>query len=1277
MESKNDSDHAQLKDLAKYLGVPESLEDDLFNAEEARLDGTCEWFANRDSYCSWLNPGSPSLNILWVSGKPAAGKTVLSGFIINELQRLKQPHGYFFFRHGERSKSRLSQCLRALAFQMAKSLKSVRELLLKLKQDDVDLNGDNDRSMWRKLFVSGVFEMNLPCYYWIIDGLDECANFLPFFDVMLSKLNSAVPLRILITSRNTAELGKSFHGLEPKRLSLERIGEADTTEDIKLFIQSKAASLNVEDEQHRTRLVDKILAKAQGSFLWTVLVLKELSTTYSDFEIETVLEEVPPEMEALYLRTVESMGRATRDKTLVKAILCWVTCSGRLLTIHELDAALRWQIKDRFPKLDETAVALCGQFVAIDRLGKLRLIHETAREFLLGQNLESEFAIDLSKAHTQLSKTCLTYLAGDEMKPPRTVGSRRMPNTAAPALRRKNDFAQYACAFFAYHIARADSLDHDLVALVKKFLKTNIVSWVEAVSMTGELHPLIGAARALAKYSRALANERSPLDEDVQLVRGWSTDLVRIAAKFSSALTISPSSIYSLIPPFCPKESQVYKASISGRKLTVLGLPINQWDDRLSCIGFQRAAGCAVCYGDEFIAVGLTSGYIFLYHGATCQWFTSFKHGEAVRFLRFKPKSDLLVSCGMKTVKVWDVRRDEEIHCFKAPPRPIALEFDDDSVVVASTKNYLAIWNLGSDPPHEVDKSWNDGCSDASEGTAFRGQSSAISISTQHKMMAVAYNGRPIVLWDLEGDAYFGTTGKRLSTGKTSTHLVTSLAFNPNPNVELLAVCYLDGELVIINPFTDEEVQKCRANCPSIVASPDGRLLAGSPGDGTIHVYEFDTLRLVYRVTSSNIFIRQIVFSPEGNRLADIRGGQCNIWEPMMLLQDTLGDDSSDGTSFSTIDTISFDPRPQISVLAPCTPDDFLLVGTADGSLNVHDIKTGEQLKTLYKHKSAVRHISWSSTLRQILSVDSSNGVLVWELQKHPSQGLILSEQALLSSRLDSGDAVTQALVAESCNGRFILSTRSADFFCTLNGLQEPVRDSGERPRVRAWFQHPKSPSHAVCLDGTHAHIHRWEDGSEITRVSLGGIRTGLQFKKTLVYNAGAQIRILLEMTALDGMNDSWGRAIVLLDGSFLSTDMPGSSDRYIQSSELDPPLLTNLSIGAQYLSISGATIAAEKVTAISRHMSHLLAVLPGGKVVFLNPGSWVCSADLESLIQKEGPLYYSRHFFVPLDWFAGSHGVVCSVNGKDVILARAADSVIVKGGLDFVETVVAEDAAI
>ena len=1265
LQSKDKTQHRQTKDLKQCLQVSGNLEDDLIVSEDARMSGTCEWFLAKESYLKW-NAFTEGPSVLWVSGKPAAGKSVLAGFVISQLQRRNADCSYFFFKYDDKSKSRLSACLRSLAFQMASTIPEVRETLLEMQKEGIKFDDENERTIWRTLFLCGIFRKKFPKHYWVIDALDECTNYASFFDQVLAKLDQSIPLRILITSRETLKLHKLFLSLGTHRVHNETISTADTLPDIKLLVEAEAKAVLLKDDRDRAILVEKILGKSEGSFLWTVLVLSELSNSYGEEEINKALEDMPRDMEPLYRRTLELMTQATGGKKLAKAILTWATCATRPLTTKELDGALKLDVKDNFPQLKESIMALCGQFVNVDKFGKVQMVHGTAREFLLDDDLESEFAINKTEAHTRIARACLTYLTGEEMKPPRTGRRGYAMNIAG----KRAEFSAYACAAFSYHLAKASPLANDVLVLIDKFLKSNVLSWIEVIAKTQNLTPLIRAAKNLKIYLNNCAAERSPLDRSMQLIRGWTTDFVRIVAKFADALTMSPSAIFSLILPFCPTESMVHKIANPGRRISVVGLSNVQWDDRLSCIDFREGQTSAVSYGDELFAVGLSTGTVALYYVTSCQEYKMLNHGEAVKILRFKPKTGLLASCGMKTIRIWDTCSGETIHKFHAPQRFIDLAFDKSMLIAASSQNYLASWDLENDGAQQPDRPWND--SSAHLNSRSRRTPCAISLAVSHKMLAVAYSGRPITLWDLEEDGYYGSCGKKLASGKTSTHMVTALVFNPNPNIGLLAASYLDGQLVLIDPFNDQELESLRADCHTLAASSDGRLLAGGTGGGTIQIYEFDTLRLLYRVKSSNFYIKQLAFRRDSVQFSDIRGSHCNIWEPALLLRDSLGDESSDGTSTSFVDVVTSDTKPKISAMVLHPKGGVVFCGKDDGSVSLYDLKTGTEVQTLYRHKSLVRILSWWPQDDIIMSIDASNRILAWELKIPLNKGPV-TEKLLFQSRLNCGKSITQVLPGEAA-GKFILSTRESDHLWNIAGQQEDERIYADKLGIRQWIPHQQSPLHMICVEGATARIYAWADWSEVALVQLTADMTRLQLKSATPYLSSRRRHILLELSELDGPPDT--RGLHLHDAApFGIEDLPANKD--ISKAAREGKDAHDISTTDEVVPAAAAAAAVSvpllgpQLATLAHRVAHVIGLGDGNQLIFLDTCSWVCSADLEGL--SNGSVSYSRHFFVPYDWLAGTRDVLCAIAQRDVLFARSADVAIIKGGLEYSEMVNAE----
>ncbi|OIW34505.1 hypothetical protein CONLIGDRAFT_7590 [Coniochaeta ligniaria NRRL 30616] len=1265
-ESKKESRN-QLSDIRRYLGVSEVFEDDFLTAQDARMPGSCQWIATKDTYVEWRDAVPGRGGILWVKGKPAAGKSVLAGYVIDQLQGTGHACSYFFFKHGDKSKSRLGACLRTLAFQMACSNSEAQDTILTMQRDGVRLSDADERTLWRLLFLSGVFQTTITQHYWVIDALDECFNVSALFDAILPKLEKSFPLKILITSRNTANLEQSFSGLAPSLLQTFSISVTDTLADIKLSVENRAEGLSIVGLEGRSSLVEKIIEKSNGSFLWTILVLKELRSCHSKKEIDQILEDVPTDMEHMYKRILDSMSQSIRGKELAKAVLVWTACAVRPMTVTELSGALTLDIGDTFPKLEESISSLCGQLVAVDKFGKVQMVHGTVREFLLKDGLDSEFAIDKGMADTRIAEGCLKYLTEEEMKPPRTNRRRTMPTKRA-------SFALYACTAFPYHLSRADPQAKELFEIVGQFLKSNILTWIEVVTRSPGPGQLISASRHLKIYYDACCPERSPLHPVLRALKQWAADLARIAAKFSNALKTSPSAIYSLIPPFCPTGSMLYSIGNQGRKITVLGAQSEEWDDRISCVDFRQSYPSALCYGDKFLAIGLTTGAVALYDATSYQEHKVLDHGEAVKFIRFKNKTDLIATCGMKMTKVWDTRTGEMVHGLSSPPRPLDMEFHNGILLVASHKNYIAGWDLEDHARPEPDRRWSD--SPELGSPPPRRPPCAVSICPAQGMLAVAYSGQPITLWDLVDDAYCGSCGKKLSSGETSSHVVVALAFNPNPNIGLIAVAYLDGDLALLDPFADLQLECFRANCQTLAASPDGRFLAAGGAGGIIDVYGFDTFRLLYRVKSYNSYIKQLSFAKDSLHIADIRGAQCSVWEPAALLRYSIDDDSSGTTSASIINTVTLESKAKITVLAVHHTAEVIFSGRDNGAVLLYCRKTAACLRTLYTHKSSIRLLVWCQDREALLSVDGSNRIFMYKVQRTANGDWSADPTMLFQSRLQSENAIVNVLVSEVA-GRFVVSTRESDHLFNLDGSHEAERAYQGILSNRKWIIHPKSPLHMICFSGLTARMYRWRDWEEIGCLSLPTNNDMARLKSLTVYPCGQERRILLELAEDDGSNKTSG-VMILSQASLVIEDETSSSDLQLGSDAA--PSIRQVEKGKdkeiRTATSSLAALYAPQITGLSQDIAHIISIDHSGRLVFLDHCSWVCSADLgiRGLEAKQGVLLpaieYFRHFFVPYDWFAGRRDFVCALAQKDVLFARGGDLAIVRGWLEHAEKV-------
>ncbi|KAI5456947.1 WD40-repeat-containing domain protein [Mariannaea sp. PMI_226] len=349
-----------------------------------------------------------------------------------------------------------------------------------------------------------------------------------------------------------------------------------------------------------------------------------------------------------------------------------------------------------------------------------------------------------------------------------------------------------------------------------------------------------------------------------------------------------------------------------------------------------------------------------------------------------------------------------------SPPRPLAMEFDGDTLLIASRNNYIETWNLGRDAPVEsARRLWSDAHTPETNQMPLRGTPCALTLSTSHGMLAVAYSGQPITLWDMAEDTFAGGCGKKLSSGETCTHVVVALAFNPKPDIGLLAVAYHDGDLALLDPYAGQQLECFRANCQTLAPSPSGRFLAAGGANGIVHVYEFDTFKLLYRVKSSNSYIKQLAFARDRMLLADIRGTQCTVWKPEALLWEFLSDDSSGLSSTTVVETVFMEAKAKVTAMMVHHTSAVVFCGKDDGLIVLYERQAAVSLGILYRHKSPVRLLAWIEPRDALLSVDSSNRIFLHRIQKSPDKGWLSSPIVLFKSRLDSEKAITDVLIGE------------------------------------------------------------------------------------------------------------------------------------------------------------------------------------------------------------------------------------------------------------------------
>ncbi|KAK2882748.1 hypothetical protein FQN49_000060 [Arthroderma sp. PD_2] len=1243
--------NSQINSLKKYLGVAVEPEEDLFTIQDTCMPGTCQWLSEKKRYMQWKEFTSDTPSILWLNGNPSAGKSYLAGYTISQLQSARENCSFFFFKYVDKSKSTLGACLRSLALQMAYKYTEIGDMFLKMQEDGINLDNYSERMIWRKLFLSGILQAKLRNHYWIIDGLDECYDYAAFFDGILNRIDQSVlPLRIMITSRDTSDLGKQFAGLGSDRFWSAKISITDTLADITCIIEANVKSFTTLGDR-RTSLVEALLEKSNGSFLWITLVLKELAGAQSENEIYQILKEVPRGMESLYQRTLEMMSKASRGKELACAILCWATCAQRPLRIKELEGALRLDINDSFFNLEESIAARCGQLVTIDKSGKLEMIHETAREFLVNKYLKSEFAVSETEAHRRIARACLLYLTGEEMNPPRVPGRQRIPERA--------DFSTYASTAFSYHLTRADPLDDGVFGLLNGFLTSNILSWIEIFAHAKDLTPVIRTAAALDAYLDARTAQKAGFDPAMERVRSWATDLDRMTKRFSEYLLQSPSAIYSQIPQFCPKETSIHKATIYEHGFSVLGPSASQWDNQLASIriGSTVSYVIAFCHGREFLAVGCRAG-VTVYDASSFAEYKTLKDsslGEsrtliqsndedeeeepelerqgAVRtgsFLQFKTDTNILVWCSRKIINIYDVISGQATR-IRANVRTV-LEYSiyGDLLIIAGAcrEGRLATWSWDlSRHDYQIAK-------EGVKGPPGK-KPARISISKAGHLLAVTYRGSPgVEIWHLQRN--------KLISSFTEEHIpeVTSISSLTFGSEKALAIFHEYRKVLCLNPLNGKIIGRLKGYFTQLAASADGQRLALV--EEGVDIYDFQTLAFICHldiVTDSRL---PIAFDDSGSRIAGLTLHSVDIWR---IPLPTQGTPVNPGLRESTI------PGRNITALAVDLEGEYVFCSKEDEAVYLFDLATGAEVRTLYRHHpdlyvKSVQFWPERSCIISCATTDSFDGrdeLLIWSLDKSEDRTWIpVQEIYRADSDSHAGGFNAEQILPCGKHPRFIILTSHSSSLWSLDGQKVEIHIPG--PALGRWIQHPLSPQHVICLmDFTpmDARIYTWSD-----------------FSSPLVLTAKDKIKYYLSDFKLQQFPDVADRQVVAFNPRHSSNEVITASDDKFKMAVSTAPWLKLILFGPTF----------------ENNIHSIRGISSANQLVFVDKHSWVCSIGLTNL--SADSLSYRKHFIIPhqihdpyiFSRFPNPYTFL--ISKQNVILLSHGNLVIVKGALQYGETV-------
>ncbi|GAW19567.1 hypothetical protein ANO14919_090550 [Xylariales sp. No.14919] len=362
---------------------PHTYNKTLYHLSGLRCQDTGSWLFQSPTFLDWVNDSKGgNRKTLWLKGIPGAGKTVLSSAVVNHLAHVNRAKTAFAFLTYQDATTSALSTIHSLIFQLVGRDANLMAIVCESVCDGLESNltktGDLLASLIR--YVGLV--------YVVLDGVDEIGEVergrLVTELLRLSKM--VENLRIIFSTRPEADLMRLLEN------TAAVINVHDHNEgNIKNYIDQRTQDIFhtrkvfQEAQVAIKQLLEPLVSRAKGMFLYARLVMDMIATLYDPSEIERELTVLPESLDAAYHRIIVRLGehKDKRRAEQARKLLGWIACTSVPITPEEAQQALLVRPDDRDQVFNIVAglnvVEIIGPIVEIVDT-YIQFVHFTAKE---------------------------------------------------------------------------------------------------------------------------------------------------------------------------------------------------------------------------------------------------------------------------------------------------------------------------------------------------------------------------------------------------------------------------------------------------------------------------------------------------------------------------------------------------------------------------------------------------------------------------------------------------------------------------------------------------------------------------------------------------------------------------------------------------------------------------------------------------------------------------------------------------------------------------------
>ncbi|RYP63005.1 hypothetical protein DL771_009490 [Monosporascus sp. 5C6A] len=931
-------------------------------------EAASSWILAHPSYHQWRHDET---KLLWIKGGAGKGKTMLLVAITRELRsctKLDKPGAdsflsFFFCQNTDDRLNNAVAILKGLIYlllvQDGSLISYLKDHYDRMGKEVFDVTSNtNAFDVLSNVFGRMIQHPRSETVYLAVDALDESEDGLPdLLGLVRESTLQEGRLKWIVTSRNRVDIDKHLALDNPAaKLSLEINSEA-VSRAIEGYIDHKISQVPylISNPRRQATVRQKLLDKADGTFLWVDLILRTIGGNDSvdgvgalGDDIVRIVDEIPSGLPPLYDRMMRNIGMSTSAyEAPCLAVLSITTLAYRPLHLLELRMLTGLEQHDTADL--ERIVDMCGSFLTLAD-SRIYPIHQSAKDYLVSEAAVGKiFPSGTHSVHRSIVDRSVAamgkVLSRDIyglVHPGTLIHEVMGPPAQDPLLG-----VGYSCAYWIDHVCKADqsgfqgnrrsrlakvlrklstpSKSTRLRDLINTFFQHHFLHWLEALSLLGVV---TNGVFSLTRLRNTFATARGDA----------FIDFIEDAYRIIRGLFAAEEPIWVLTKPIVEQNWSPCLQTLEGHRNSVRSVAfspdcsrivsgsddetIKIWDaksgEEIRTLKGHGSLVASVAFSPDgnHIASGSADRTVKIWDAKWGKGVRTLKHSRWVRSVAFSPDGSRIVSASHdRTVRTRDAKSGKEVrtlegHRYPGPVRSVAFSPDGSRIASGSEDDTVKIWDAKS----------------GREVRALEGHSnpvSSVAFSPDGNRIASGSDDRTVKIWDTK-------LGKEVRTLEGHRDPVRSVAFSTDGS--RIASGSDDRTVKIWDAKLGKGVRTVKGHIDfvqMVVFSPDGSRIASTSYDHTIKIWDIKSGKEVHTLKGCSGWVNLATFSPDGSRIVSVSD------EPTVKIWDTRS-----GKEVRTLK----DHIDLVRAVAFSPDGTYLAFGSYDGTVMILDAKSGKEV---------------------------------------------------------------------------------------------------------------------------------------------------------------------------------------------------------------------------------------------------------------------------------------------------------------------------------------------